>query len=109
MRSKKISRSAASASTGTELRERVIRRDDEHQLVRVHRPALDPLVTQLADQAQLHLAAQHHVDDLLGMPGPDQQADAGMLADEPVEERRQDVRADGGCGADRQIGRWCRG
>ncbi|MEZ4595437.1 MAG: hypothetical protein R3C32_00640 [Chloroflexota bacterium] len=49
------------------LRERVVGRRHQHQLVLEQGPADDAGVAHLAHDGQLHLAPRHHVHQLLGV------------------------------------------
>jgi hypothetical protein len=54
-------------------RQAVAGRHHQHQVVLVHRDAVDVGVVQRADQAEVHVLGQDHRQDLLGVPGPDRQ------------------------------------
>jgi hypothetical protein len=82
---------------------RMARRRDEHELVVVERGDRDVGVLELADEPDLDVLAQHHLEHLLGVAGADDQLDAGVARPEALEDRGQDVRRDGGRAADREL------
>jgi hypothetical protein len=56
-----------------------------------------------APEPDLHLVAQHEVDHIFGVAGPDRKLDPWMGGDELLQEPGQDVGADSGGGPDHQV------
>ena len=77
--------------------------DHEHELVVVQRQRLERGMMELADQADLDVAADGHREDLLRVPGADAEADERVVRLEPDEQAREDVRADRGCCAEDEL------
>src|SRR5438552_17561842 len=77
--------------------------NDENELVLVQRPHHDARVAKLANDAELHLAPQDEVDDLLRVAGPDEDANVRVIRGEAREEIGQHVRANGRRDPERQL------
>jgi hypothetical protein len=83
--------------------DRLARLDHQHELVVVQRQRLERRMVQLADEADVDVAAHGQVEDLLGVPGPDAQAHLRVGGLEADEEIREDVGADRRRGAQHQL------
>ena len=76
---------------------------DEHQLVLEERDALDVGMAERPDEADLHLLAQDELEHLLGVPGPHRELHVRIGRVEALEDRRQEVGADGGRRAEGEL------
>ena len=84
-------------------REAVARVDDEHDLVLVQREARHGRMRQVADEADLHLLAEHELEDLLRVARADDQMDVRERRLEAAEDERQHVGRDRRRGADQEL------
>ena len=69
----------------------VPRIDDEHQLVLIEPQALHLGMAHRPREPELHLLLQGHLQDLLGMPGPDRDGDPRISRREPLQQPGQCV------------------
>jgi hypothetical protein len=76
---------------------------DEHQLVLVERHALDLDVPERPDETDLDLVTEHELEHLLGVTRADRQLCARVGRVVALQDEREDVRRDRGCGADREL------